>query len=158
MRTALTAAATAATAALVLTGCSFEFSVGSDPNENENESNSDNSAGNGTDEDAGTGNGADLDSAAETGAPGGDSDLRYVPQTEVEAQIVTGLEAETGLDILGAECPGDLPAEEGTVLKCQMDIPSGETLVVDVIVDAVEGTNVDYTTRVTDEVVGETAP
>lgn len=66
----------------------------------------------------------------------------YVEASEVETEIAKQVESETGTSVT-IDCPEDLEAEEDSVMVCQLT-SDGEELSVDVTVDKVDGSDVDY--------------
>lgn len=66
-----------------------------------------------------------------------------VPATDVQTQISEQLAAQVGQTPDSVTCPGDLPAEVGATLTCQLTAGS-EQLPVMVTVTSVEGTDVKF--------------
>lgn len=66
-----------------------------------------------------------------------------VPAADVEQQVATQLEAQVGQAPDSVTCPGDLPAQMGAKLECELTA-GGDTLPVFVTVTAVNGTDVNF--------------
>ena len=71
-----------------------------------------------------------------------------VDKSEVEQQVVDQLAAKVGQRPKAVVCPGNLKAEQGTTMRCQLEADDGTTLGLTVTVTSVNGSDVKFDTQV----------
>lgn len=74
-----------------------------------------------------------------------------VPQDEVEEQVSTALEGQTGQAPESVSCPGDLDAEVGTTMTCTLNTADDMEFDVNLEVNSVEGDTAMFDIEVADE-------
>jgi hypothetical protein len=71
-----------------------------------------------------------------------------VAQDELEAEVKRVLTEEVGTAPKSISCPGDLKAEKGEKMTCELEAPNGEKVKAQVTVTEVEGDNAKFDVEV----------
>lgn len=79
----------------------------------------------------------DLEGTSTVGSPG-----PVVASGWLEAEIRAGLADERRVQVQSVDCPEDLPARAGSVLRCELTMRDGAPLAADVVVEEVDGAQV----------------
>ncbi|WP_203217407.1 DUF4333 domain-containing protein [Nocardia arthritidis] len=82
-----------------------------------------------------------------TGPAGGAA----VSKPDLESEVRAQLAAEVGQAPKAVSCPGDLPAQVGTQMRCQLQDEAGRVYGLTVTVTAVQGTDVKFDIKVDDQ-------
>ena len=78
---------------------------------------------------------------------------KAVSQAEVEKQVSAQLTQQVGQKPDSISCPGDLPAEKGSTMRCTLTA-KGTSIGLTVTVTSVKDSNVRFAIQVDDEVDG----